>query len=185
MYNNIGGKIKGLAKIIGIGGAMLSGFALFICLIVAAGSSRWGDMMVAIIVLLILIPGCIVGSYPLYGFGELVEKVGRLAEKENPSQSDPADPQRAPKESAPCSTKEPLSQQELLAAVFSKESVDQYVRETNAQAKYVPLLQEDVWFCACGAVNQQEDDECVNCALPKETVFASLPQIETTSPWDR
>jgi drug/metabolite transporter (DMT)-like permease len=80
LYYNIGGKIKGLAKVIGIGGAVLSGLAFFICLIIAGANDEWEEMAVGIIALLVLVPVCIIGSYLLYGFGELIEKVSRIAD---------------------------------------------------------------------------------------------------------
>ena len=80
MYDNIGDKIKGLAKVIGIGGAALSGLGFIICLIIAGANDAWGTMAAILITLAVLIPVCIFASYPLYGFGELVEKVGKIAD---------------------------------------------------------------------------------------------------------
>ena len=80
MYDNIGGKIKGLAKVIGIGGAVLSGLAFIICLIIAGAEDEWDTMAAILITLAVLVPVCIIASYPLYGFGELVEKVSKVAD---------------------------------------------------------------------------------------------------------
>jgi len=81
MYDNIGGKIKSLAKVVGVGGAVISGVAFFICIIIAAANEEWDTMAGIIITFLILMPGCIIASYPLYGFGELIEKVSTIAGK--------------------------------------------------------------------------------------------------------
>jgi len=83
MYDNIGGKVKGLAKFIGVGGAVLSGLAFFICLIIAGAANEWDTMAGALITLAILIPGCIIASYPLYCAGDTNEKISQLIEQKN------------------------------------------------------------------------------------------------------
>ena len=80
MYDNIGGKLKTVAKVVGIGGAILCGIILVISLIAAAVIGEWGAVALIIILSLIFIPLCIIISYPLYGFGELIEKAGEIAE---------------------------------------------------------------------------------------------------------
>ena len=86
MYSNIGTKCKSLAKIVGVGGAVLSSLGFFITLIVGLGNGNFESVAGLIVTFLILTPGCIIASFPLYGFGELVEKVSKIADS---SQSRP------------------------------------------------------------------------------------------------
>lgn len=71
MFENIGGKIKVLAKVctwIGIGGSVLAGVPVMIASGVAG--------------LIVIVVGCLaswVGSFLLYGFGQLVENSDKMA----------------------------------------------------------------------------------------------------------
>jgi len=82
MYNNIGGKVKGLAKLIGVGGAVLSALAFFICLIIAGVEDEWKEMAGIIITFVLLIPGCIIASYPIFCIGDTNEKITQLAQEQ-------------------------------------------------------------------------------------------------------
>ena len=74
MYDNIGGKIKGLAKVIFIIeaiAAVIAGFALM----------SFGDDMIPIIGVLVIVVVPIVAwvsSWLLYGFGELIDKASDI-----------------------------------------------------------------------------------------------------------
>ena len=77
MFNNIGRKIKGLAMIIGIGGAI---FCVLAALqIVSAGLGEFSSVFIPLAIL------SIVSSWPLYGFGQLIESVMSIEEMMKPS----------------------------------------------------------------------------------------------------
>lgn len=72
MFENIGGKIKTLAKVfcaLGIVASVISGVLLFTY-----------DFFIGIITLLLGSVGAWISSFCLYGFGELIEKVTNIAE---------------------------------------------------------------------------------------------------------
>lgn len=74
MFSNIGGKIKAVAKIscwIGIIGSVLFGF-----ISIFTGMNSYDGLSYVITGLLVMIIGSLIswiGSFTLYGFGELVE----------------------------------------------------------------------------------------------------------------
>ncbi|MGB4590113.1 MAG: hypothetical protein WBI17_12930 [Clostridiaceae bacterium] len=74
MFSNIGSKIKGLALVVGVGGAIL-------CALGAMLSA--GEAYSAILVFGAIL--CIIGSWPLYGFGQLIESVMSIEEMMKPS----------------------------------------------------------------------------------------------------
>lgn len=65
-------------------------------------------------------------------------------------------------------------QQTMLEDKFSADLLAQYRRETFAQAKYEPLAKDNVWLCACGALNTTEDSFCCRCHHEKAKQFSSL-----------
>jgi hypothetical protein len=75
MFDNIGGKIKGLAKLVCWLGIIGSG----ICGIVFEGATRsnGGGLVIAIVGAVI----SWIGSFFIYGFGQLVENSDIIAEK--------------------------------------------------------------------------------------------------------
>lgn len=83
LYNNIGKKIKILAKVlawIGIAASVISGLGMIIV------SSRAGGAM-ALIGILTMVLGSLlswVSSFVLYGFGEIVENSALIAGKKEP-----------------------------------------------------------------------------------------------------
>jgi len=81
MYNGIGGKIKGLAKFIGIGGAIIFLIlGIIFCIVADDAPGRSADQYWTLaITFFVLIPASLLASFPLYGFGELVENVGQIA----------------------------------------------------------------------------------------------------------
>ena len=72
MYDNIGRKIKGIAAFVGIAGAIISAIAFAILMLNGAFAAALGSLLGA--------PLFIVLSFPLYGFGELIEKVSQIAD---------------------------------------------------------------------------------------------------------
>jgi hypothetical protein len=81
MYSNIGTKCKSLAKIVGVGGAVLSSLGFFVTLIVGLANGNFESVAVLIVTFLILTPGCIIASFPLYCVGDTNEKICLLAER--------------------------------------------------------------------------------------------------------
>lgn len=64
MFDNIGGKLKGLAYFTAIGGGLICGIIAFVLLFISPASS---------ISFFILIASCIFSSWTMYGLGELIE----------------------------------------------------------------------------------------------------------------
>lgn len=90
MFNNIGGKIKGLAKFmcwLGIIVSVIAGIILIIGATNRNGYYSYTDTNMIITGILVMVMGSIlswIGSFVLYGFGELVDNSSRLVElKEN------------------------------------------------------------------------------------------------------
>lgn len=73
MYDNIGGKIKGLAKWVCIIGSIIMAISGIVCM------GQGEDFIPVGILLLILGPVlCWISSWMLYGFGELIEKISNI-----------------------------------------------------------------------------------------------------------
>lgn len=70
MYKNIGGELKGLAKFVAVVGAVFG-------IIVALTGAGSGLVMARILIILT----SFIGSWPMYGFGELIEKVSFIANR--------------------------------------------------------------------------------------------------------
>lgn len=82
MYTNIGAKIKGLAIVVCIGGiiaGVIAGLALI----------SFDEDLALIAILLIAVVALIswVSSFVLYGFGELVENSGKIADGKAPQKN--------------------------------------------------------------------------------------------------
>lgn len=80
MYNNIGGKIKVLAKVIayiGIGISIIYGLILMVS--ISWLRSGMGSIPGLLVILLGSL-GSWIGSFILYGFGELIENTARIAD---------------------------------------------------------------------------------------------------------
>lgn len=74
MYNNIGGKIKGLTKVIAVMGALAP--------IVIGLGLMFSDENLFLVGLLVIAVGCLISwisSWLLYGFGELIENTALVA----------------------------------------------------------------------------------------------------------
>lgn len=88
MFDNIGGKIKGLARFICIGGIIV--FAIFGIVIIAGGAkSRMGGATVISGLLTMVFGGVLswISSLGLYGFGELIEKTTEIANNTRQTQN--------------------------------------------------------------------------------------------------
>ena len=81
MFENIGGKIKGMAKFFCWAGIILS---VIIGIIYLTNSNRYQDLTTQGITILIAGPLCSwLGSLMTYGFGELIERAKSIDEKLN------------------------------------------------------------------------------------------------------
>ena len=95
MFNNIGGKIKGLAKFLCWLGIILS-VIIGVIMIIAAASSRsytfdsygekitlstGGSIVAGILIIVFGSLASWIGSFFMYGFGELVENSKKVADK--------------------------------------------------------------------------------------------------------
>lgn len=50
----------------------------------------------------------------------------------------------------------------------------QYQRETIKNAQFVVTDDRDLWICACGAINRQDEETCHSCHSKKEKLLAAL-----------
>ncbi|MBR5537115.1 MAG: tetratricopeptide repeat protein [Clostridia bacterium] len=65
----------------------------------------------------------------------------------------------------------------LLDEAQDENLVTQYRMTYGKQCGYAPCSHEDLWFCACGAVNHAEERTCCNCGLE----FAKLNAVQWTA----
>lgn len=65
-------------------------------------------------------------------------------------------------------------QQTKLEDKFSNDLMEQYQRDTFAEAKYEPFAKDGIWMCACGTLNTIEDSKCCRCHAEKVKQFAAL-----------
>lgn len=82
MFENIGGKIKTLAKVVCWIGIIVS--CIYGLLIMAKNE---GLILAGLIIIIIGILCSWVGSFTLYGFGQLIENSDKIANSLNPSTS--------------------------------------------------------------------------------------------------
>jgi len=156
MYDNIGEKIKWLAKFIAIAGiivSVISGLIIFIGAITGAkissffGSSSSNNGTVVLTGFLTGILYMVVGSliswissWFLYGFGELIENTAIIAENTSDMSSittyDYAEVSRNTVETAPILPKQ------------------QYVNSDSDDSN---------WRCPCGEINKRGYDYCSQC----------------------
>lgn len=64
--------------------------------------------------------------------------------------------------------------QPLINVLKEKEVVDQYLRDTSKDSKYIPVEYNDIWRCSCGAVNLLGADTCYSCKITKNSNFQKL-----------
>lgn len=53
---------------------------------------------------------------------------------------------------------------------------EQYKRSVTPRARYVPSISQDLWLCACGAINTSEDFRCHICLMKKDEIFSSMDE---------
>lgn len=65
-------------------------------------------------------------------------------------------------------------QQHLRSRLFDRELIRQYKLDSTEQSEYVPLEYKDLWVCACGEVNTEEEEVCFSCKQALETLKYNL-----------
>lgn len=67
----------------------------------------------------------------------------------------------------------PLAEPKLLAQKLGGLAA-QYQRETIGNAQFVTTDDRDLWICACGAINRQDEEKCHTCRSEKSALLAAL-----------
>lgn len=68
-----------------------------------------------------------------------------------------------------------LEQQKTLDQFFGNEELkNEYIRETNTQAKYTTVSGKQYWRCACGSINRNGEQVCYRCKANKESLISRL-----------
>ena len=80
MYKNIGKKIRGLAAVIGWIGMILCALAGVVCFIIMATQDEIGLGIIALLGCLISAAFWWIGTWVMYGFGELIVKTSEVAD---------------------------------------------------------------------------------------------------------
>ncbi|MDR1328063.1 MAG: SHOCT domain-containing protein [Oscillospiraceae bacterium] len=81
MYNNIGEKIKGLAKVIAWIGIIVSVIAGLILIVEGSDSYYGGGILISVGIVVVVVGTLVswIASWFMYGFGELIEKTAEIA----------------------------------------------------------------------------------------------------------
>lgn len=159
MFDNIGGKIKGLAKFVCWAGIVMSVLMGILTMVGASQSSSYGygyrssggaGFLGGLIVMVAGGLGSWLGSLALYGFGELVDNVSSIAGKMATLNSD--------------GSKSSLSQ---------VASLTQRARPSTPSRplSQIPALNQhstDSWICKnCNEQNPSIRTACQNCGMPR------------------
>ena len=67
----------------------------------------------------------------------------------------------------------PLAEPKLLTQKLGGLAA-QYQRETIGNAQFVTTDDRDLWICACGAINRQDEEKCHTCRSEKSALLAAL-----------
>lgn len=57
----------------------------------------------------------------------------------------------------------PLGNPKPLRDIGDAELVKQFRLKYGMDCKYLPTSEKDLWYCACGVLNREEDGECISC----------------------
>ena len=140
MFDDIGGKIKALAKVtcgLGIAASIIGAFALW-----AQNSSYNPTMFAGVLVLVLGSLASWIGSFFTYGFGQLIENTNTIHLDNLKIQ----ELLKKPKEENASST-----------------TVTHPMRRSQSQSTE-SLLSNDEWECAfCGMRNAKRTNSCINC----------------------
>lgn len=63
------------------------------------------------------------------------------------------------------------SQQELNSYLADYELVKEYKLELGNSCRYYPINDRDLWFCSCGEVNHEQEQQCYKCGLSAQRLF--------------
>ena len=63
------------------------------------------------------------------------------------------------------------SQQELNSYLADYELVKEYKLELGNSCRYYPINDRDLWFCSCGEVNHEQEQQCYTCGLSAQRLF--------------
>ena len=170
MFDNIGERLKGLAKAvcwIGIICSVITGIVLF------ASSDRYVDYTLPGILIIVLGSlGCWIGSWALYGIGEaaanskLIVRELIIQPGESVGKHDNHGKAIEGAENSNRIVKEPINQQE--------ESVEKHADHGEATDNVVNSTENDVlldgkyWRCArCGTINLESRTFCKGCGAKR------------------
>lgn len=64
----------------------------------------------------------------------------------------------------------------LTEMLDSAELAGQYVRETSERSRFAPCELEDLWYCACGSVNKEDEAYCPACGVERSQIFGALDE---------
>ena len=64
---------------------------------------------------------------------------------------------------------EPIGRaRELEDALGDEDSAHLFTARYGNDCAYLPLIEKDLWFCTCGAINKADSDRCYNCRRNKD-----------------
>ena len=64
----------------------------------------------------------------------------------------------------------------LSEAIESPELLKQYVRDTSEKSRFAPFETADLWYCACGSINKNSEEDCPCCGVERELIFEALDE---------
>ncbi|MBQ8076371.1 MAG: hypothetical protein IJ237_10390 [Oscillospiraceae bacterium] len=56
----------------------------------------------------------------------------------------------------------------LEEALGSEEAARMFTARYGRDGAYMPLLEKDIWYCTCGAINRADKEKCYNCRRNKD-----------------
>ena len=183
MFDNIGGKIKGLANTlcwIGIIASIIGGIGMF----VAAANTSWQyqSTYITMGVVIITVGSLVswVGSFMLYGFGELIDRANSIDHKlaalntllnnqqfSSPDATTLQQPERPKQQSEPKDHSTNLPQSVVIAPSATKP--EPAIKDTPAKAKHIsPDAYDDVEIQILkslleeGKISEEEYQKCMS-----------------------
>lgn len=73
-----------------------------------------------------------------------------------------------------------LPTQQTVADAIGADLAGQYQRVTTTCAEYMLKDHEDLWLCACGSINRNEEAECHSCGYAKTELIQALDEESLT-----
>lgn len=65
-------------------------------------------------------------------------------------------------------------QPHLRTRLFDRELIRQYKLDSTERSEYVPMEYKDLWFCACGEINTDDEPSCFSCGQSLEQLKYNL-----------